>query len=173
MGIWSITLNGVWPYRAFPSIDLPDLRGTKTTRGCDLREHVDWPSEELVHISMVENFWHIWETTTSRIQKKYSIFFFTQTSTKCKAKARSKDTLKLEWKKLPIHVWNAPKIHLGNSSKKMRKIYHLPAIIPSTNGSPHICQTRVGRWHVESCTTHLGSHVCHLRDEFPSHWGLH
>ena len=39
----------------------------------------------------------------------------------------------------------------------------LSAIIPSTNGSPHICQTRVGRWHVESCTTHLGSHVCHLR----------
>ena len=125
MGIWSNIKWGL-TVQSFSLDRFTGFKGHQNDKRMWSGGHVDWPSEELVHISMVEDFWHIWETTTSRIQKKIqyiTIFFFTQTSTKCKAKARSKDTLKLEWNKLPIHFWNAPKIHLhfGNS-RKMTKI---------------------------------------------------
>ena len=161
MGIWSNIKWGL-TVQSFSLDRFTGFKGHQNDKRMWSRGHVDWPSEELVHISMVEIF-GIFENYHQQNPEKNTVdIFFTQTSTKCKAKARSKDTLKLEWKKLPIHFWNAPNSFISVILENMTKI-GLSAIIPSTNGSPHICQTRVGRWHVESCTTHLGSHVCHLR----------
>lgn len=166
MGIWSNIKWGL-TVQSFSLDRFTGFKGHQNDKRMWSGGHVDWPSEELVHISMVENFWHIWETTTSRIQKKIQditiyIYILHKRARNAKQRLDPKIPSNSNETSCPYIFETHPKfIFISVILEKWQKLAAM-GIIPSTNGGPHICQTRVGRWHVESCTTHLGSHVCHL-----------